>query len=149
MYVGVNTLTIEPGRGGGEEHYLRHLLATVRKVHPDVRFVAFTDPANHDSFEGWNRIFLRRPSELERATKRAGIDVLFTPLRTALPKSPVPQIPFAMDLLSVREMAGKRHRRAAARLKAIQRICREAPAIVTPSQFLQRECLELLDVPLD
>ncbi len=149
MLVGVNTTSVEPGRGGGDEHYLCNVMVTMRKVQPDFDFLVFTDAGSHGSFEGWDRVCLGRAAELEHAAKRAKVDLLFTSLRTALPKSSVPQVPFALELMALEKDTAKRHRRDAARLKVLKRTCKDAAAVVVPSQFLRRECLELLDVPLD
>ncbi|HOZ47531.1 MAG TPA: glycosyltransferase family 1 protein [Candidatus Hydrogenedentes bacterium] len=160
MLVGVNTLTIKPGFGGGEEHYLRHVLSSIRVLQPEIRFVVFTDADNHDSFEGWERVGVgggsidlgRLPgldSQLERAAKRAGVDILFTPLRTALPKSSVPQVLFATDLLFVEPDFMPRRRREGAFIREVKRTCQQAVGVIAPSKFVQRRFLELLDLSLD
>lgn len=158
MLVGVNALNMPPGLAGGEEHYLRNVLATIRKVQPDLGFVLFTDAENDRSFEGWEHVCVESgalgrlagaDAPLERAVKRAGADLLFTPLQTALSKTAVPQVIFTLSLLEIEQLMAKPRRRDAAQLKVLRRTCAKAAALITPSQFLQRKCLEVLDVPLD
>jgi len=150
VHVGINTLTIEAGCGGGEEHYLRRVLATIRSVQPDIRFVLFTDQGNHDSFEGWDRVCTGDVASLERAIRKADPDLLFTPLRTALDKCPVPQVPFTLELMGRGEEPGDRPLwHGTVRLKTARRIAKTASATVVPSEFLHRKCLDLLDIPLD
>lgn len=160
MRIGVNTLTIEPGRGGGEEHYLRNVLVTLKKVQPELGFILFTDAANDESFEGWERVCIGGgtlglgrlaglDAQLERAAVRANVDALFTPLRTALSKTSIPQVLFALGLVDFEQKLAKPRWRDAIRLKAVRRTCKNAVAVVAPSEFLQRRCLDVLDVPLD
>lgn len=157
MRVGVNTIGMKPGHGGGEEHYLRNVMATIRREQPDIEFVLFTEPDNHDAFEGYSREpieggFLNLSGiegQLDHTVRRAHIDALFTPLRTALTKCPVPQVIFALDLFAMEKLPIRLPHREASRFKTLKRICRDAAAIVAPSQYLQRRFLELLDVPLD
>ncbi len=157
MIIGINTLTIEPGRGGGNEHYLRNVLETIRAVQPKADFVVFTTELNHDSFEPWERVqvagrtaaFGKFESRLERAVKRSDVDVLFTPLNAALQKSPVPQVPFALELMGFEREYRDLSPFDTSPLKTAKRICRDARAIVVPSGYLQRRLLELLEVPLD
>ncbi|MDQ1256962.1 MAG: hypothetical protein QG656_1562, partial [Candidatus Hydrogenedentes bacterium] len=150
MRVGVNTLTIQPGYGGGAEHYLRRVLHIVRKVQPDIEFLLFTDEDNSESFEDWEQVCLEGDEpQLDQVVKRGEIDALFTPLRTAMAKCPVPQVIFTLELMDFEKTADRRSRYEYGRIKAMKRICKEAAAIVAPSKFLQRRCLELLDVSLD
>ena len=159
MLVGVNTLAIPPGFGGGEERFLRKTLATIRQAQPSTRFVVFTDPGNHDSFDGYDRVCAKKGVRLGLSNdtgamlaplaKSAGIDLLFSPLNTGPAKFPVPVVLLALDLRRWEPEHLKLERRAAARHKAIKRVSANAAAIVTPSESVQRKALHLLEVGLD
>ena len=58
MLVGVNTLGLVPGHGGGPELFLRKILDRMAKMQPHTRFTVFTDPVNDASFKGWERVCL-------------------------------------------------------------------------------------------
>ncbi|HNR33575.1 MAG TPA: glycosyltransferase family 1 protein [Candidatus Hydrogenedentes bacterium] len=156
MMVGVNLAGLKPGRGGGAEHYIRNVLATMRDVQPDTRFVLITDPDNHDSFDGWDReclagagLFSGLESRVERAARQRNADVLFTPLESAPAKSSIPIVVFALDLYAWEEDAEESARKRAVRIKTVKRVCENAAAIVAPSGFVQRKYLELLGIPLN
>jgi alpha-1,3-rhamnosyl/mannosyltransferase len=161
MLVGVNTLTLPPGDGGGEEVYLRNVLAKMRAVQPATRFVIFTDARNHDSFEGWDRVnvgavtaedintFRGGAGRLDSAARDAKIDLLFSPLRTAPLKPSVPVVLYTLDLQYIPAPDQASRWRDASRLKAIKRLCDDSVAIVTPSNFVQKELLEKLSVPMN
>ncbi|MCX5758250.1 MAG: glycosyltransferase [Candidatus Hydrogenedentes bacterium] len=156
MIVGVNLVWLEAGRGGGAEYYLRNVLAKMRAVQPDTRFVLFTSADNHDSFEGWDReclggggLFTGIEGRVERAAKQRGADVLFAPLESAPTKSSIPVVVFALDLYAWESEADELVRKRAAKIKFAKRVCENAAAIVAPSEFVQRKYLELLGIPLN
>ncbi|MBI5095275.1 MAG: glycosyltransferase family 4 protein [Candidatus Hydrogenedentes bacterium] len=161
MLVGVNTLTLAPGDGGGEEVYLRNVLAKMRMVQPATRFVIFTDSRNHDSFDGWDRVnvgdcatedinaFRGGAGRLDGAARDAKVDLLFSPLRTAPLKCSVPVALYTLDLQFIPAPDQAPRWRDASRIKAIKRLCDESVAIVAPSQFVQKELLEKLGVQMN
>jgi len=161
MLVGVNTLTLPPGEGGGEEVYLRNVLEKMRAVQPATRFVLFTDTVNHDSFDGWERVnigevsaedinaFRGGATRLDSAARDAKVDLLFSPLRTAPHKPGVPIVLFTLDLQFIPAADQTSRWRDSARVKAIKRLCDDSVAIVTPSNFVQKELLEKLGVPMN
>lgn len=159
MLVGVNALTLDVRLGGGENRYLGRVLATMREVQPDTQFVVFTDPDNHDAFEGWQRecidvaakigIFGGVESQLDRAVRRAGVDLLFSSLWAAPSRVSVPLVIYAFDLRKFEEEYQRDNRRTAPNPKLAKRICTAAAAIVAPSEFIQRKFLEVLEIPLN
>ena len=159
MLVGVNAVTIPAGFGGGEERFVRKMLATIREVQPSARFVVFTGPDNHDSFEGYDRMQAGKGGRfglssdpgaaLAPLAKSAGIDLLFSPLDRAPAKFPLPVVVFALDLRQWEPENLKLERRSAARHKAIKQVSANAAAIITPSESVQRKTLHLLEVGLD
>lgn len=159
MLVGVNTISLRPGHGGGSERYLRRVLDKMRELQSDTKFVIFTDPDNHDSFEGWERArcggasrlgsFRDGGGQLDQAAKRAAVDVLFSPLATAPVKCSVPQVSYALDVRDWDDDAPGPRRKDVPKLKTAKKMCANAAALVAPSRFTQRKLLELLDVPLN
>lgn len=159
MLIGVNTLGLKPGCGGGAERYLRNVLATIRQIQPDTRILILTDPGNHDSFQGWDRECVEGgmlrgflsggDATLVRALAKRGADVLFSPLETVPAKCPVPYVVYALDLYRWEPEILKHNRDDAKRLKALKQTCAGAAALVAPSEFVRRKCLELLDLPLN
>lgn len=159
MLVGVNALALEPGRGGGAERFLRNVLAKMRAVQPNTRFVIFTDAANHASFEGYDRVCvsdaprmgLRSDSAalLDAPARHAAIDLLFSPLTAAPAQSPVPVVAYVLDLRQWEADHIRKQRRGAASQRAAKRVCAAAAGLVVPSTYVQMRCLELLDIGLD
>lgn len=152
MLVGVNMVGLKPYFGGGPEIYLRNVLDTAREVQPDTRFLILTTMENHASFEGYDRRCLDKetPEAAGEAAAEASCDVLFSSLYTAPEKSPVPLVAYAFELYTF-EQAGAQKRLFGehARVKELKQICKDARAIIVPSEFLRREFLERLDVPLN
>ena len=151
MLVGVNALTIPAGFGGGEERFVRKMLATIREVQPTARFVVFTSPDNHDSFDGYDRMCAGKSGRfglsndpgaaLAPLAKSAGIDLLFSPLNAAPAKFPLPVVLFALDLRRWEPESLKLERRAAARHKAIKQVCANAAAIIPPIETPTRSAI--------
>ena len=161
MLVGVNTLTIAPGRGGIEEFFLRNALAQVRNLQTETRFVLFTSTQNHASFEGWDRICVGESGgrvrgrlaawegPLIEAIERSGADLLFSPLDPPITKWPVPLVLYVMDLSHYETIPAKGGWGSGAKLKAAKQLCRGAGAVVAPSQHIQDVLLEVLETPLN
>jgi len=156
MIVGVNLVGIEAGRYGGAEYYLRNVLAKMRAVQPDTRFVLFTSAGNHDSFDGWDRecldgggLFTGIEGRVERAAKQRGADVLFAPARIRASEEQHSGRPFRARFVCVGKRSRRIVRKRAAKIKAVKRVCENAAAIVAPSEFVQRKYLELLGIPLN
>lgn len=156
MFLGVNTVTLRPSEGGGEEHYLCNLLATLREAQQDLKFLVFTDTQNHDFFADWDCVCVGAAGSgrlgglnaaLEKAARQAKPDLLFTPLQTALSKSAVPQAIFALDF----EIGDRNppQRRDPLRLRSIKRTCQKAAVILAPSKFVKRRLCDTLELPLD
>lgn len=158
MLIGVNALYIKPGWGGGEERFLRRILNTMRAVQPDVQFIIFTDRDNDESFEGWDReciepkrlsLFSGAESMLAAAAKQRGIDLLFSPLRTAPTKLSVPLVVFSLDIRRFERETVREEKYGASNLRAAKAVCANAETIVVPSEFTRRKFLDLLEIPLN
>lgn len=158
--VGINALGVEPGYHG-ESLYLRSLLTEVRRLQPEVDFVVFTDPRNHDSFEGWERVLVSEAAVpardgpvvsdrvLRRAVASARVELLFSAAATAPERMDVPVVLYVMNLLAVETAARVGGWSARRRLRRAARLCERVAMLVAPSTFVQRRLLELLDVPMD
>ncbi len=149
MLVAVNTLGIKPGWGGGEELYLREVLAQIGEIQRATEFVIITDADNFESFNGLERIKVKGPQGLSWAISKCEADALFSPMRTAPLGSSVPQILLVMELYSLKEDKVSKRLFGQSPLKKAKETLAEAVAIVVPSEFLKRELLERFEVPLN
>ena len=154
MLVGVNALSVDTRYTCGEDLYLRTVLGKMREIQRDTQFVVFTDPDNHDAFEGWERecldpakagFFGGADALIDRAAKQRSVDVLFSPLMTAPARASVPLVIWSLDLRCFERDA----RKPAMSVKQAKRICASAAAIVAPSEYVRRKYLELLEIALD
>jgi glycosyltransferase involved in cell wall biosynthesis len=161
MIVGVKTTaTLTPHGGDHEARYLRKVMNAIRQVQTDTRFVIFTHETNHDAYEGWMRVklrdrstgmsaFLPGRSEVEVAAKKAKVEVLLSPLANAEPGIRIPQVFYTLDLIpwEAPELIPEGDRPA--NLRTVRKACAQARALVVPSEFLRRRCLEMFEAPLD
>lgn len=160
MLVGVNTI---PARGEAaaphEDRYLQCILNTVRTLETASEFVVFTHPGNHDVFTGCARILLAVHSGgftswgggrkvLEQAVKQAQVELLLSPLDSASPDAPVPQVLYSLSLARWLGEPGNPSRHGS-RLRAVKQACANARAVLVPSEHLRRKCLDLFEAPLD
>lgn len=149
MLVAINTLGIKPGWGGGEEVYLRGMLAQIAKIQRATEFVLITDADNFDSFNGLERVKVKGPLGLSRAIFKCKADALFSPMRTAPRNSSVPLILLVMELYSLDEDKVPKRLFRHSPLKEAKELLTEAVAVVVPSEYLKRELLERFEVPLN
>jgi len=159
MLVAVNTLLGKNrAETGHEDRYLRRMLEAASKVQADTEFVLLTHEGNHALFAPWERVqveegagmlrSLRSGSPVERAAKQAKADLLLTPLDAASPNPPMRQVLYALDLAPW-ESEPLHAVRKSGDAKAIKKACAVARAVVAPSEYLRRKCLELFEIPLD
>ncbi len=155
MLAGINTVQPEGLHAGYEEHYLRRILDTIRGAQDNTRFVIFTHEENHAAYEGWMRVRVKAHGrgfgrsggdpDLSAAAKQAKIDVLLSPLETAPASSPVPTVLYTLGLNAWRDELAS----PGSAIKAAKRACVQARAVVVPSEFMRRKCLEFFESPLD
>jgi glycosyltransferase involved in cell wall biosynthesis len=148
MRIAINVVTMPPGRGGGEEHYLRRIAAEISALHDGIEFVFLTDEANHESFAGLNRHRVRRVADVPGAVSELGAELLFSPLDSMPGKAPCPVVLLVMNLYEARESV-KRRLLGGSREKTLRETARKAAQVVVPSKFMQQEVLEKLGVPLN
>lgn len=147
MLVGVNAVDVRAGWGGGEERYLRAVLAAMRALQPHTSFLIFTGPDCHDSFDPFDRVLVdsgrsllsSRTAALAQHAKHAVVDLLLTPLHDAPASFPVPVVVLTMGL----------HGRPTQReTKQLQRVIGNVAAICAPSEFVRKQVAGL-GMPLD
>lgn len=159
MRIGVNITTLEPGYDE-EDVYLRNVLVRMREIQPDSHFVLLTDSNNHDSYPGWDRVFVGKlgaavvdesPVEksVDRAAKRAQVDLVYTPLQTAGAVTVVPVVPYALDLSYLEQAEKSAGWRTPALVRDMKKIAGRAQVFVAPSESLRKQLLGLLGVPMD
>jgi glycosyltransferase involved in cell wall biosynthesis len=104
MRVGVHLEALRPGRIGGLEPYVRHLLAAMRQLDAGLTWVLFCGDHNIDSFAGdgveKHRLSAEDFAALDaRALAAHGLDLWFCPLLTLEPASPgLPSVATIPDL---------------------------------------------------
>ncbi len=137
-----------------DERFLRKVLHHVRHIQGHVRFVIFTQPHNHDSFEGWPRIPVRGAGlfggvSLDSAVKRANVDAVLSPLAEAPARTPVPQVLYCTHLAAFQDAQGNLLPKSRRRARAVRKACANAHGLVVTSKYLQRKCLDFFGAPLD
>ncbi len=160
MRIGINALSLEPGYCG-ETVYLRNVFTRIRELQPETRAIFVTSEQNHGFFEGFDRAPFNGPvpppqiglpvaeRDFARTLETAEVDFLLSPIQTAPAKCRVPLVLYAMDLQFIVEPLAKPRWRDKAIVKRVMQTCESAVAILAPSEFIRRQLLELLDVPLD
>jgi len=164
MLVGVNTVAEVAERGANRpgshmDRYLRRTLEAIRSLQDDTRLVLFTCPENQESFNGWDCrplednggafSFFRGGSALDAAAKRAKVDLLFTPLEGTPAGLSVPHVLYATDLYDFDPDPTQSGARKTSHLKHYKKVCAQAQAIVVPSEYMRRRCLEYFEAPLN
>ncbi|MCH7958496.1 MAG: glycosyltransferase family 4 protein [Candidatus Hydrogenedentes bacterium] len=150
MLVGIDTLGLKPGWGGGEEIYLRNVLSKMAQFERSARFLVFTDPENHDSYEPYDRVCVNDPDTLDDLASEHKVDLLFSSVLRAPARGTVPIVLYVMELRSlVSDNRSRRRGAAAAHLKDIKHLCARARTFVAPSDFMKQQILDVLEVPLN
>ena len=149
MRVGINTLGIDPQWSGGESIYLRHILKHLHTVQRSAELVLFTDSDNHEAFANYRRVRIENPLSPGEAASAENVDLLFSSLNRAPAKPSVPLVLYIMDLWSETGQNGRSKTKKTPFQKASKANCRQAAAVVVPSEFVKREAAERFGLPLD
>jgi glycosyltransferase involved in cell wall biosynthesis len=160
MLVAINTLTttLRPD-SGHEDRYLKRVLDAMRRVQSDTQFVVLTHEGNHDFYAQFDRVavaqgggglsaFRGGPPTPEKVAAQIKADVLLSQLDAAAGSSSVPQVLFALDLALWEPEPGKPANKHP-HYKAVKKSCSGARAVIVPSEFLRRKCLEIFETPLN
>ena len=149
MRIGLNTLGIVPGFGGGEEIYLRKIIAEISAMQSNAELILFTDALNHSSFSDNTCILLSSEKEIARTCEQEDIDLLFSAPRNAPAKLTIPLVLWVMSLYEADQPPRKKGFFSKGSGQTIEEACRQASIIVVPSEFLKKELLRLYTVPLN
>lgn len=149
MRIAVNAVGLDPEGGGDEEHFLRKSLEALRALNTPLELVLLTDERSEAGFDGFERERVKNRKAVAAASSRLEADGLFTSLDGAPEECPVPVILYLLQLYDLRQQGTKKRLFGGSPLKAARDIAQSAGAIVVPSDFMRREVLELLGVPLD
>lgn len=160
MRIGINALSLAAGYCG-ETVFLRNVFSRIGELQPETTGVFFTSERNHEFFGGWERALFKEDvvpggiglpvseREFAKAMEHAQIDALLSSIQTPPVNPRVPMVLYAMDLQFIVDPLTKPRWRDRSLVKRIMQACESAIAIVAPSEFIRRQLLELLDVPLD
>jgi glycosyltransferase involved in cell wall biosynthesis len=149
MRIGINTVDMLPGFGGGEEIFIRRVLDSIASQNTNAELVLLTDALNHESFKGFESIQVKSAKDIGRVGTSDNLDMVFSSYRNAPPKLPVPLVLLVMDLYEV-ESGGKRKGLwGGSSARNVKDACAQAASIVVPSEFIKKELLRLFTVPLN
>lgn len=150
MRIGINTLDMLPGFGGGEEIFIRKVLEAVDQLESSAELVVLTDPLNHDSFKNYTCAQVSNPKQFSKVVQAEELDIVFSSQHNAPPKLPVPLVLLVMDLYDL-EPGGQRKRfwGGGSAQRKLKDVCEQASVVVTPSEFIRRELLNKFTVPLN
>lgn len=149
MRVAVNALGTDHARGSGEEHFLRRSLLALSKLSAPVELVVLTTEQTHSIYDGLERVCLDFPEKFAQAVSDTEADVLFTSVYGPPGPNHVPRIAFAMELYELRKRASKRRLIGPSPIRQAAELAHDTHAFVVPSEFMRRELLDVLNIPLD
>ena len=158
--VGLNLLFLVPGETGGSEIYVRHLIAKLAEVRPDLELVAFVNREGAGAelgaaevvkvdVSGRNRTrrVLAEQRRLPRLARRHGIDLLHSPGTSAPRRPTVVSVVTILDVIYLRypethTLAMRLGMRVIVPLAA-----RGADRVITISHWAAAEIADALSVP--
>ncbi len=160
MRLAVNVTSFAPGYDE-EDVFLRNLVDAMRHVQPDTRFVLLTDELSHDSYDGWERIFVGRPApgtaaesgptekSIERAVQLAQAELVFSPLQTALEVPTQLLVPIVFDVGFLGSNSRLSQWRSLSIQREARRICSHLNVVIAPSEHIRQQLLNLLGVAMN
>ncbi len=151
MRIGINTVGIIPGFGGGEELYLRKVIAQIQSMESPAELILFTDVMNHSSFEGFTCVQVKSTKEIASQCAKEDIDLVFSGAETAPAKLNVPLVLWVMNLYQSNDVPQKKRFWGKSQPAGgnIEDACLRADILVVPSEFMKKELLRLYTVPLN
>ncbi|MFP6616508.1 MAG: glycosyltransferase, partial [Candidatus Hydrogenedentota bacterium] len=149
MRIGINTVDLLPGFGGGEEIFIRRVLDSIASQNSNAELVMLTDALNHESFKGFESIQVKSAKDIGGVAVSENLDMIFSSYSSAPTKLSVPLVLLVMDLYEV-ESGGKRKSRwGGSGHRNVKDGCEQATSVVVPSEFIKKELLRLFTVPLN
>jgi glycosyltransferase involved in cell wall biosynthesis len=148
--IGINTLDMLPGFGGGEEIFIRKVLECISGLESSAEFVVITDPLNHESFAAFERVQIGAAKQINRVAADERLDMVFTSYKNAPHKLSVPMVLLVMDLYEL-EVNSKRKKfwGGGSVQRNMGEVCEQASIVLVPSEYLKRELLREFTVPLN
>jgi glycosyltransferase involved in cell wall biosynthesis len=151
MRIGVNTVGIDPERGGGDAVFLRNFMQRVSILRPETQLLVFTDESNHEAFPKNDRTCVgsraRAESNVSSAAKRAGVEVLLSPLSVAPIRCAVRHVPFVLSLYGIDKAQSGWFRTDPH--NSTRQILTRSSTLVVASEFLRRQLLSQFEVPIN
>ncbi len=147
MLIGVNLLGLS-ARPSVERTFVRQFLFALERGKHSSKPLLIVRPGEEGLFGGWHAVAAEHPREAGAVAARAGAQVLMSPLEEAVPKPPIPQVAYIFDARPFLEAPSKRGwfgGQAAPPKVPVQ----DLALIFAPSQFLRKQLLEDLEVPMD
>lgn len=156
MHIAINTL---PAANVPFPHhvtrYLDLVLGEIRREKPSLRFTSFHlagTPNPLPSLPGVEsapvesglRARFSGGDSLDGLLKKHGVDLVLSPLQTALSRTSLPQVLLALDLAPWEDGNAP-----SPGIKETKRACAAARHIITPTEHLRRRCLELFEAPME
>ena len=151
MRIGINTLGIIPGFGGGEELFLRKVIAEITSMQSNAELVLLTDMVNNDSFADYTCVQIKSPKEINSVCAKQDIDIVFSGADTAPAKLSVPLVLWVMNLYQSDTQPQKKSFWGKSQSTGgnFEDACQRADIVVVPSEFMKKELLRLYTVPLN
>ena len=156
MHIAVNTL---PAAGIPFPHhvvrYLSQVLERIQREKPSLRFSCLHLRETPNPFptlsgiesaavESGLRARLSGSDSLDGLLKKQRVDLVISPLQTALPRTQLPQVLLALDLALWED-----RQQSAPAPKDVKRTCAAAKNIIVPTEHLRRQCLERFEAPME
>jgi len=147
MLIGVNLLSYRDW-SFVEHTFVRQFLLALERGKHSSKPLLVVRPGDEHLFGKWHAVSAEHPKEAGEAAARAGADVLLSPLEAAVPKPPLPQCGFIFDARPFAQAPAKRgwFAKPAPPPKVPTQ---DFSQIFVPSQFLRKQLLEELEVPMD
>jgi len=160
MRLAVNVTSFVPGYDE-EDVFLRNLLEAMRAVQPDTDFVLLTDELSHDSYEGWERVYVGHPApgssaasgpaekSIERAVQLTAPDLVLSPLQTALEVPVKLLVPFVFDVGFLGSGGKLGQWRNLGVQREARRVCSHLNVVLAPSEHIRQQLLSTLGVAMN
>lgn len=149
MRVAINTYGMAPGCGGGEESFLRHVLAEMVKLQDHTQFTILTDEANHESYAEYERCNVDEAGGVDEAVGKSKADLLFSSY-TRIPENiSSPYIALALNLPVIETMEKPKRFFKGKSAPSARDFLFNATLVICPSEYMKQALLDRLQIPLN